>query len=168
MNQLDISDDIYFITEDTVYQIIDKFDKRQVVDRSLVYCFSKAFFMYCVKLYIEEKKIKIDFNDLYVTYKEKLKEYYKTNNPNISDDLLDQVLNFFDNSFGLVSTIEILDVEDSYEFRHYTVKCFELLHMILEKKSKTFIPDNIFDNCIKNIILSTEEIFSKIDFKIKE
>ena len=162
----EIADKIFYLTEDTIYQVIENFEDNQIVDKSLVYCFIKAYYIYVVKLYIEQKQFKIDFDKLYSEYKENLKAYYKTNNPNMDNILLDQVLNFFDNSFGLISTVEIKDIEDSYEFRHYTINVFELLRMILEKKSKSIIRENIFDNHIRKIINQIDKIFDVIGGKL--
>ena len=162
MSENEISEKLFYLSEDSVYQILEEFEDNQGIDKSLVYCFIKAFYIHTVKLYLENRKIKFDFEKVYQLYKEHLKSYYKTNNPNIQDELLDQILNFFDNSFGLIDTIEFLKLEDSYEFRHYTINVFELLRMILEKKSKATIREDIFDHYIRTIISQTDQILEYI------
>lgn len=162
MSENEISEKIFYLSEDSIYQILEKFEDNQGVDKSLVYCFIKAFYIHTVKLYLENKQANFNFDTIYQFYKEHLKSYYKTNNPNIEDELLDQILNFFDNSFGLIDTIEFSNLEDSYEFRHYTINVFELLRMILEKKSKATIREDIFDNYIRTIISQTDEILEFI------
>lgn len=162
MSENEISEKIFYLSEDSIYQILEKFEDNQGVDKSLVYCFIKAFYIHIVKMYLENKQANFNFDTIYQFYKEHLKSYYKANNPNIEDELLDQILNFFDNSFGLIDTIEFSNLEDSYEFRHYTINVFELLRMILEKKSKATIREDIFDNYIRTIISQTDEILEFI------
>ena len=158
IDEKNIAKDIFYLNEDGVYKIIEEFN-NQVVDKSLVYCFVKAFFVHTVKVYLEKNNVKkFNFDDIYLEYKDNLKIYYKTNNPDIQDDLLDQVMNFFDNSFGLIDSVELQDIYDSYEFRHYTINVFELLRIILEKKSREVIRENIFDKYIKNIIEEKENL----------
>ena len=156
------ANEIYYLSEDNVYKILENFNSNQVVDRSLVYCFMKAFYLFVVKQCIEIYKMNIDFDLMYNEYKENLKNYYKINNPNIEVELLDQILNFFDNSFSLIGTVELTSIDDSYEFRHYTINVLELLRMILEKKSQANIRANIFDNSIREIIDQKEKIMDYI------
>lgn len=153
-----IAKTIYELSESNIYQILEKFEENKGIDKSLVYCFVKAFYLHSAKLYIQNK----DFDKIYSTYKEILKTYFQTNNPTIEAQLLDQVLNFFDNSYSLINTAEFDKVNDSYEFRHYTINMFELLKMILEKKSNSRINENIFDDYIKIILQEIEEIPRKI------
>lgn len=162
MNSNEIATKIYNMTEDNIYSIINQFDENQIVDKSLVYCFIKAFYIHTVKIYINIRKVSMDFEKLYLEYKESLITYYKTNNPNIENEVLDQILNFFDNSYGLIESIEFKCLDDSYEFRHYTINVFELLRMILEKKSNVLIRENIFDDYIKIMIQETEKILTYI------
>ena len=163
MDNKDMAKELYYLSEETVYKIIENFQDNQIVDKSLVYCFTKAFFIHTAQEYIKNRKINsLNFDEIYLEYKENLKLYYKTNNPDIEDELLDQVLNFFDNSFGLIETVELEDIDDSYEFRHYTINVFELLRMILEKKSNSIIIENIFDNYIRSIIADSEKIIDLI------
>lgn len=157
-----IAKEIFELSENNIYIIIEQFESNQVVDKSLVYCFIKAFYIHTVKRYLNQNTSKLNFDTLYTAYKQYLKLYYKTNNPNIEDDLLDQILNFFDNSFSLIDTVTLNELDDSYEFRHYTINVFELLRMILEKNSKSVIRENIFDNHIRKVIEETEEILKYI------
>lgn len=158
----EIANTIFYMNEEVCYQIIDQFDSNQVVDHSLVYCFVKSYYLYITKLYIEKTNMEIDFDDIYSLYKEELKKYYKENNTNIEDIILDQILNFYDNTFSLMSTVELIDCEDSYEFRHYTINVFDLLRMILEKKSNSIIRENIFDDHIRNIINQADNVYDYI------
>lgn len=155
-----MAEDLFYLNEDCTYQMLEHFEVSQMVDKSFVYCFTKAFYGYVVKLYKEVKKLQFDFDVFYNAYKENLKKYYQTNNPNIEDVVLDQVLNFFDNSFGLIETVELSSIEDSYEFRHYVINVFELLRMILEKNSKANIRADLFDKDIRNIIEETDKIWN--------
>lgn len=154
-----MAEDLYYLSEDSTYQMLESFSKSQMVDQSLVYCFVKAFYLYATQLYIKRQKLNFNVENIYQKYKQNLKKYYQTNNPKIEDLVLDQVLNFFDNSFGLIGTVEILSIEDSYDFRHYVIHVFELLRMILEKKSKVDIRADLFDKNIRYIIEETEKIW---------
>ena len=162
----EIAKDLFEISEENIYPILEKFQDNQTVDKSLVYCFIKAFYLHTVKQYMINQKLNLDFEKVYLDYRDHLKTYFKTNNPTIEEGLLNQVLNFFNNSFELMETIEFSNIEDSYEFRHYTINVFELLRMILEKKSKVMIRENIFENDIKIIIEETEKILDYIKKKL--
>ncbi len=166
MNYKKIAQDIFNLSENTIYETIDKFKENHGTDKSLVFCFIKAFYLYTVKVYSEKEKVTLDFKELYKDYKENLKAYYKTNNPDIEEKLLDQILNFFDNSFALITTIGFSEIEDSYKFRHDTINIFEVLRMILEKKSKATIPATIFDKDIRIIIQQTETILNYIKTQV--
>lgn len=159
LTEKQISKDIFYFSEESIYQMIETLKNNDCVDQSLVYCFVKAFYLHTTKLYLCSKKVKLDFDEIYGAYKENLKFYYKSNNPDIEDELIDYILNFFDHSFSLIEMIEISELQDSYEFRHYVIKVFELLRMILENKSKSFIPENIFENYTKIIVEQSEKIF---------
>lgn len=168
-----MAEDLFYLSEDSIYQMLAHFSENQMVDQSLVYCFAKAFYGYVAKLYIEKRKLKWNFDAIYGAYKENLKQYYLTNNPQMEEVLLDQVLNFFDNSFGLIETVELSDIDDSYEFRHYVINVFELLRMMLEKNSKANIRVDLFDKDIRNIIEETEKIWDylrsqKVDLSSKK
>jgi len=126
-----MAEDLFYLSEDSIYQMLAHFSENQMVDQSLVYCFAKAFYGYVAKLYIEKRKLKWNFDAIYGAYKENLKQYYLTNNPQMEEVLLDQVLNFFDNSFGLIETVELSDIDDSYEFRHYGINVFALVRMMV-------------------------------------
>lgn len=154
-----IAQNLFYLSEDSIYEMLGHFEANQMVDQSLVYCFAKAFYVYVAKLYIKVRKLKLDFDVIYGIYKENLKQYYLANNPEMEDVVLDQVLNFFDNSFGLIETVELSNVEDSYEFRHYVINVFELLRMMLEKNSKSNIRADLFDKDIRKIIEETEKIW---------
>ncbi len=157
-----MAEDVFFLSEDSTYQMLESFDKSQMVDQSLVYCFVKAFYLYAAQLYIKQHELNFHVENFYQEYKENLKKYYQTNNPEIENLVLDQVLNFFDNSYGLIGTVEISSIEDCYEFRHYVINVFELLRMILEKNSKANIRADLFDKDIRNMIEETEKIWDYI------
>lgn len=158
-----MTEDLFYLSEDATYQMLESFNKSQMVDQSLVYCFVKAFYLYVAQLYIKQHKLNVNGENFYQKYKQNLKNYYQMNNPKIEDLVLDQVLNFFDNSFGLIGTVEISSIDDAYDFRHYVINVFELLRMILEKKSKANIRADLFDKNIRSIIEETEKIWSYIE-----
>lgn len=158
-----MAEDLFYLSEDSIYQMLENFEKSQMVDQSLVYCFVKAFYLHVAQLYIKQHKLNFNVENFYEKYKQNLKNYYQINNPKIEDVVLDQVLNFFDNSYGLIGTVEISSIDDSYDFRHYVINVFELLRMILGKKSKANIRADLFDKNIRNIIEETEKIWCYIE-----
>ena len=148
----EIAKSIFYLTEDSIYPMLEILEDNQVVKKSLVYCFMKAFYIHMVKLYFHHNKYNINFDELYFLYKEELKNYYQINNPTIENELLDQILNSFDNSFMLIDSLQFYLIEDNYKFRHYTINVLELLRIILENNSKHTIKETIFDKQIRTII----------------
>ncbi len=155
----EIAKNIFYLSEDSIYPMLEIFEDNQTVEKSLVYCFMKAFYIHTVKLYFLHNKYNMNLDELYVAYKEELKNYYQMNNPTIENELLNQILNFFDNSFMLIESIQFNSIEDGYEFRHYTIRVLELLKIILQNKSNHPIQETIFDKQIRLIINQKDEIF---------
>lgn len=156
----EIAKSIFYLSEDSIYPMLEIFGSNQAVEKSFVYCFMKAFYIHTIKLYFLHNKCNANFDELYHSYKEELKSYYQINNPTIEDELLDQILNFFDNSFMLIDSLEFYAIEDNYEFRHYTIRVLELLRIMLENNSKTIIKETIFDKQVRTIINQKDEIFN--------
>jgi len=156
----EIAKSIFYLTEDSIYPMLEIFQSNQAVEKSFVYCFMKAFYIHTVKLHFLNNKCNANFDEVYLSYKEELKSYYQINNPTIENELLDQILNFFDNSFMLIDSLEFYLIEDNYEFRHYTIRVLELLRIMLENNSKIIIKETIFDKQIRTIINQKDEIFN--------
>lgn len=156
----EIAKNIFYLSEDSIYLILEVFENNQTLQKSLVYCFMKAFYIHTVKLCFFHNKYNMNFDELYLQYKEELKNYYQINNPTIENELLDQILNFFDNSFMLIESIQFNFIEDNYEFRHYTINVLELLRIILENKSNHEIKETIFDKYIHSIVNQKDEILN--------
>jgi hypothetical protein len=166
MKEIDIDDfssEIYDITEDSIYEMLEKFRGLQNIDQSLTYIFIKAYYLYCVKIYMQEQNSDIDFNSIYSKYRIYLGIYYKSNNSQIAQELLDELLGAFDKSFELIESLGFEDINDSYEYRHFTVDAFEILRKILEKKSKSEIRTDIFDSEINTFINESEKIKNYIE-----
>ena len=96
--------------------------------------------------------------EVYSKYRMYLSIYYKSNNSQISQELLNEILDAFDKSFAIIESLEFNRIEDSYEFRHHIIDSFELLRKILEKKSKCNIRTDIFDKYIADIQEQSEKI----------
>ena len=107
---------------------------------------------------MEQKNIIIDFNNIYSKYRIYLGIYYKSNNSQITQELLDELLGAFDKSFELIESLGFKDIEDGYEYRHFTVSAFEILRKILERKSKSEIRTDIFDSEITVLVNEFEEL----------
>ena len=159
MNNIEeFTKDIFNVTENTVYDVLKKFDDNKT-NQSLTYTFIKAFYLHALKLYMKSKKKEKDFEPIYLQYKEELKNYYKKNNSLISDEFLNDLMESFDKCFEIAESINFDDIESDYEFRHHIINVFELLKMILESKSKTAIRQDVFEDFISKFKRESEMIF---------
>ena len=141
---------IYEVSEENVYKILEKFDSNPNIDKSLTYIFVKAFYIHVFRLKVKNNNQDF-FEKIYTQYRTNLENYYKINNLQITNELLSQILEVFDNSYKLIESLGFNNIDDSYEFRHHTIQTFELLRKILEKKSKAEIRIDIFENCIQHL-----------------
>ena len=161
MNNVKISNfasNIFEMSEDTIYNIIEKFNKNQSIDKTLTYVYIKAFYIHIVRIYLTNKNNMDYFENILDEYRNKISTYYKSNNQQISKELLEDILNAFTASFNIVESINYKNLNDGYELRHHVIDAFELLRIILEKKSKTKIRVDIFENNMSEIRKQTEEI----------
>lgn len=165
MNNINISDfanNIFEMSENTVYNVIEKFDKKQSIDKTLTYVYIKAFYIHIVRIYLSNKNNIDVFENILDEYRNKVVEYYKRNNEQISNELLEDILNAFNASFNIAESIDYKNLSDGYELRHHVIDSFELLRIILEKKSKTNIRVDIFENNISEIRNQAEEILDYV------
>ena len=51
-----ISGDIFNLSENTIYDVIDKFNNNQSIDKSLTYVYIKAFYLHNIKIDLENRK----------------------------------------------------------------------------------------------------------------
>ena len=164
MNIKEYSKNIYELSEDLIYEILDRFGSNQNIDKVLTYVFIKAFYIHSIRLYLSSR-CRVDlFDEVYFEYKNNISEYYKINNKGISEELLNDILESFDKMVEMMETMNFKEINDSYEFRHYIILCFDLLRKILENKSKSPIRIDLFDNHISKLKEKAEEI---IDFTAK-
>lgn len=154
----EISSNIFEISEETIYNIIEKFNNNQSIDKTLTYVYIKAFYIHLVRIYLTNKNNMDNFEKILDEYKNKIRTYYKSNNTQISDELLEDILKAFNASFNIVESIDYKNLSDGYELRHHVINSFELLRIILEKKSKTNIRVDIFENSISEIRNQSEKI----------
>lgn len=154
----DFSSDIFELSEDSIYRILEKFNEKQNIDKTLTYVYIKAFYIHIAKIELSKQNININFEDVYSKYKMYLSIYYKSNNSQISQELLNEILDAFDKSFEIIESLEFYYIEDSYEFRHHIIDSFDLLRKILEKKSKCNIRTDIFDEYITDVQNQSEKI----------
>ena len=47
----EIAKQIYNLSENDIYQIIEKFDENQQIDKSLTYIYIKAFYIHCKNIF---------------------------------------------------------------------------------------------------------------------
>ena len=144
----DFSNNIFEMSEDSIYKVIEKFKDYQNVDRTITYIFIKAFYLHIVKIYLNNKNNLKYFDKIYLQYKVELNAYYKNNNYMITQELLNDIMEAFDKCFEIVESLNYTDLDDGYEFRHHVINCFDLLIQILENKSKSKIRTDIFENFI--------------------
>lgn len=166
MNQKaeELANNIYFMCEEEVYKILEKFDEKQNIDITLTYVFFKAFYLRNVAVFLRNHGKAEICDDIFEAYKKELIEFYRRNNENIPDELLQDISDAFDKSFDIIESLGYKDLDDSYEFRHHIIEVFELLRKILEKKSKEDIRVDIFENHISKI---KEEAENVLDFVSK-
>ena len=158
MNIKEYSKNIYELSEDLIYEILDRFGSNQNIDKVLTYVFIKAFYIHSIRLYLSSR-CRLDlFDEVYFEYKNNISEYYKVNNKGISEELLNDILESFDKMVEMMETMNFKEINDSYEFRHYIILCFDLLRKILENKSKSPIRIDLFDNHISKLKEKAEEI----------
>ena len=164
MDIKEFSKHIFDMSEDISYEILGRFENTQNIDKSVTYIFVKTYYIHTIRLYLSSR-CKIDlFDDIYIAYRESLLEYYKINNSQISEELLNDISKTSDTMLDMLESMDFKEINDSYEFRHYTILCFELLRKILEKKSKEMIKEDLFDNFISKLKNKADEI---IDFSSK-
>ena len=158
----DLVKNIYNFGEEYIPDILENFKNNAEIDKTLTYIFIKAFYMHCVKLYLfNNKKMEI-FDELYNEYKNVLIEYYK-NDSEISMELIEEIKNAFDKSYEMVESLNFNDIDDSYEFRHHIIIAFGLLRNILERKSKSAIREDVFDNYISRFKSKSEELIDYLE-----
>lgn len=146
----DFASELFDLSEDSIYNILEEFNENQNIDKTLTYVFIKAFYIHIAKVILDKENISLNFDEVYSKYRMYLSIYYKSNNSQISQELLNEILDAFDKSFAII--------ESSYEFRHHIIDSFELLRKILEKKSKCNIRTDIFDKYIADIQEQSEKI----------
>ena len=158
MDIKEFSKKIYVMSEEVCYEIIDKYNANQDVDKTITYNFIKTYYIHVIRLYLSSR-CRIDiFDDIYIEYRNNLLEYYKINNSKISEDLLNDISKSSDTMLEMLETMNFKEINDSYEFRHYTILCFDLLRKILENKSKHGIRQDLFDNSISKLKEKADEI----------
>ena len=157
----EISNNIFEISEETIYNIIEKFNNNQSIDKTLTYV--KAFYIHIIRIYLSNKNNIEKFEDIFNEYRNKISTYYKSNNSQISDELLGDILNAFDTSFNIIESLDYKNLADSYELRHHVISAFELLRHILEKKSQTNIRTDIFENNITEIRNQAEKVLDYVE-----
>lgn len=164
MNIKEYSQNIYSLTEDLIYEILERFGSNQDVDKTLTYVFSKIFYIHSIRLYLSSRCRMDLFDDIYVEYRNNILEYYKINNQGIDEALLNDILKTADTMLEMLESMDFKEINDSYEYRHYIILCFDLLRKILENKSKHPIRVDLFDNFISKIKEKAEEM---IDYTSK-
>lgn len=160
MDIKEYSKNIFNLSEDLIYEILERFGSSQNIDKTLTYIFIKTFYIHSIRLYLSSR-CRIDlFDDIYMEYRNNILEYYKINNSNISEELLNDISKSSDTMLEMLESMDFKEINDSYEFRHYTILCFDLLRRILENKSKNPIRVDLFDNHISKIKDKADEIIS--------
>lgn len=159
----EISNNIFEMSEETIYNVIEKFNSNQSIDKTLTYVYVKAFYIHVIRIYLTNKNNIEKFEKIFYEYRNKISTYYKSNNSEISEELLKDILNAFDTSFNIIESLDYKNLADSYELRHHVISAFELLRHILEKKSQTNIRTDIFENNITEIRNQAEKILDYVE-----
>ena len=160
MNIKEYSQNIYNLSEDLIYEILDRFGNNQNIDKTLTYVFTKIFYIHSIRLYLSSR-CRIDlFDDIYIEYRNNILEYYKINNKGIEEQLLNDIQKTADTMLEMLESMNFKEINDSYEYRHYIILCFDLLRKILENKSKHQIRVDLFDSFISKIKEKAEDMIS--------
>lgn len=122
----DFASELFDLSEDSIYNILEEFNENQNIDKTLTYVFIKAFYIHIAKVILDKENISLNFDEVYSKYRMYLSIYYKSNNSQISQELLNEILDAFDKSFAIIESLEFNRIEDSYEFRPIS-KCDNLL-----------------------------------------
>lgn len=162
-----IANNIFVMSEDCVYHILERFEKEQLLDKAMTYAFVKAFFIHTVKLALAGNDNLEKFDAIYEAYKRDFIEYYKLNNSGIDQELLNSIEESFKGFFDISESMLIENLDDGYEYRHHIIDTFEIFRKILEKKSKTNIRQDLFENNITEIKNTVEKICEYILEEIK-
>ena len=51
----DFSSDLFELSEDNIYNILEEFGEKQNIDKTLTYVFIKAFYIHVAKIILEKK-----------------------------------------------------------------------------------------------------------------
>ena len=116
----EISNNIFEMSEETIYNIIEKFNSNQSIDKTLTYVYVKAFYIHVIRIYLTNKNNIEKFEKIFYEYRNKISTYYKSNNSEISEELLKDILNAFDTSFNIIESLDYKNLSDSYEPVSYT------------------------------------------------
>ena len=159
----DFASELFDLSEDSIYNILEEFNENQNIDKTLTYVFIKAFYIHIAKVILDKENISLNFDEVYSKYRMYLSIYYKSNNSQISQELLNEILDAFDKSFAIIESLEFNRIEDSYEIRKYKGEKYMRQNTakgrkILEKKSKCNIRTDIFDKYIADIQEQSEKI----------
>ena len=158
---------IYQMSEKTSYNFSDKFETIQGIDETVAYVYIKAFYVHVIKLYLEANKNLRKFEEIYYAYKMCLENFYRTNVPGITRELVEDIKETYDKSFEMMQSLKFKDLYDGYEFRHHIVDCFELLRSILENKSKKDIRVDIFEDYISTFRRQADEVIDYVASNMK-
>lgn len=97
----DFASELFDLSEDSIYNILEEFNENQNIDKTLTYVFIKAFYIHIAKVILDKENISLNFDEVYSKYRMYLSIYYKSNNSQISQELLNEILDAFDKSFTI-------------------------------------------------------------------
>lgn len=60
LTEKEISRNIFDLSEESIYTMLENLKDQTSVDQSLVYCFVKAFYLHTTKLYLESRKAEVN------------------------------------------------------------------------------------------------------------
>ena len=102
----DFASELFDLSEDSIYNILEEFNENQNIDKTLTYVFIKAFYIHIAKVILDKENISLNFDEVYSKYRMYLSIYYKSNNSQISQELLNEILDAFDKSFAIIESLE--------------------------------------------------------------
>ena len=61
----DFASELFDLSEDSIYNILEEFNENQNIDKTLTYVFIKAFYIHIAKVILDKENISLNFDEVY-------------------------------------------------------------------------------------------------------
>lgn len=65
----DFASELFDLSEDSIYNILEEFNENQNIDKTLTYVFIKAFYIHIAKVILDKENISLNFDEVYSKYR---------------------------------------------------------------------------------------------------